>query len=138
MGVLIQLLLSTSVVIAGVWLADYSIPSKMIILGFLAFMVSFTQAQLMEILRLQLDEITQIKIYLRVFEKSYEHGNKDPDIHRSARGSVLDEIKNERAVLEFKEKISPDWFIQIFTMALGFGTSVLVAWIWVTLYRHLI
>ncbi|MES2207281.1 MAG: hypothetical protein V4525_10890 [Pseudomonadota bacterium] len=127
---------SISIAIAGLWLADLSLPIKMIILGTSSSLFFFTQYQLTTIIELQTGCLAELKGWVRVIERSVELSRLDTQNKDSAQELIIKEIIDENKELNFQERISPSWRIDLIALLSVITLSVLLAYIWVTLYKQ--
>ena len=135
MPALVLQVISISIVIAGVWLSDFSLPTKMIISGTGASLFVFVQYQLITILEQLAVSQEQLKTWVRVIESSVELTRTDPRNRTSARDIVMHEVQDENKALKLKETITPSWYVDFLAFFFGVAMSLPLAFLWVFLFR---
>lgn len=135
MTVLVLQVLSVSVVIAGVWLSDFALPTKMIIIGGGASAWVFVQYQLVTFFELHAKGMAKLYLVVRVLESSQELGRLQPSNTDSARELVLREMNDENARSAFQEEISPSSSVDFIATLIFIALAVVIAWAWVALFR---
>lgn len=136
MVALVLQVISISVAIAGVWLSDFTIPTKMIVLGLTGSIFFFLQYQLTSFLELIAKSIAELNIWVRILECSLELSRREPENRDSARDLVMQEIQDENKRSAFEDRLLPKWPIDAISMAGLIVLSLALSWGWVVLYRQ--
>ena len=140
MGALILQVFYVSLSIAGVWLSEFSWPTKMIFFGFGASLFFFTQYQLSSFLEIQIDLINELKLRALIIESSLDSIHIDLQKNYSERELATQEITDKNEQLNFEKKVKeifePSWLIDFFGVIAIVALSTLLAWLWVEIYQH--
>lgn len=136
MVALVLQVVSISIVIAGVWLSDFTNPTKMIVLGLTGSIFFFLQYQLTSFLEHTAKSIAELNIWVRILECSLELSRREPENTDSARNLVMQEIQDENKRSAFEDRLLPKWPIDAISLAGVVVLSLALSWGWVVLYRH--
>lgn len=122
-----------SLVIAGLWLWDVSLPVKLICSGLLGMIVVITQEDLPYFIDLTLARLATIDVRLRVIERSLELHRIEPENTEPASTAINDELERQGRAGNLLEKVNPAALFDLFALVALFLLASGLAWLWIVL-----
>lgn len=119
MYALVGYAISLSLVVAGFWLWDISVPAKLVGVGLTAAVLVFAYQPIEFLLGRVVTHLALIEARLRVIEHSLELQRLEPENRESATAAIAEQLEKESRTRGFLERVHPPWIDQLLGLAIG-------------------